>query len=64
MDAKTDRKEEIAATLSTIQMLCLSSKMALIAKPVMGVVCVVIKDHTDGKEYVITRDKGGRGSER
>lgn len=50
----TDRENEIAITMDIVNNLCIKSDISLIAKMKNGIKYVAIKDHTNGKEYIIT----------
>lgn len=56
----TERINEISFVMGLIEKLCIESKIALIAKERKGVMYVVIKDATDGKEYALIKDKNSR----
>lgn len=53
----TERINEISFVMGLI---CIESKIALIAKERKGVMYVAIKDATDGKEYALIKDKNSR----
>ena len=53
-----DRRAEISMTINLIQSLCESTKICLIAKNNKGLLHVAILDATNGKEYVLVKNKG------
>lgn len=52
-----ERIEEIAGIMSIIQTLCVSSQIGLVARSGKGTLFVAIQDATNGKEYVMTKEK-------
>ncbi|MBP2643600.1 MAG: hypothetical protein H6Q67_1487 [Firmicutes bacterium] len=49
--AEQDREDEISATLTLIQEICLNANIALLAKDHKGTLLVIVRDERNGKEY-------------